>query len=331
MPKQTESQKPVYIPRNIYVPVIRPVFVPRERIIVRPQIIHVARPVLVDRPVPIQQRPIVIERDRPVPIRVETIERTEPLGANCTGDLARNIESGQEVTYHEFTQTYPADPSKNYTYTEQTDYDEDDRRKQEVISILEEAERRKQVLLSKSSENLVTQSHQYNYQTSDTTSKVLDSMLGNNQGYTLEVLDQRVSDKFEKTDTETIKARYGVDSFNYLPTTDTTRTNYNQSNNNNSGSEYYLNNTTQNLGKSGSYKSLASGNDVRASNSSSNIFTNYGVGDAPTPFGTVTNVTQIPSPGSRGLGSSAQTPVAKLIQNYAGYTSDNTPNTSINE
>lgn len=121
MPKANEQsqQKPIYIPRNIYVPVIRPVFVPRERIIVRPQIIHVARPVLVDRPVPIQQRPIVIERDRPVPVRVETIEKTEPLlvgggvGANvnssngCVNELTRNIETGQEVTYHEFTQTYP--------------------------------------------------------------------------------------------------------------------------------------------------------------------------------------------------------------------------------
>lgn len=125
MPKSSEQsqQKPIYIPRNIYVPVIRPVFVPRERIIVRPQIIHVARPVLVDRPVPIQQRPIVIERDRPVPVRVETIEKTEPLMMNGsgggghvssanvnvsgTGELTRNIETGQEVTYHEFTQTYP--------------------------------------------------------------------------------------------------------------------------------------------------------------------------------------------------------------------------------
>lgn len=118
MPKSNEQsqQKPIYIPRNIYVPVIRPVFVPRERIIVRPQIIHVARPVLVDRPVPIQQRPIVIERDRPVPVRVETIEKTEPLmmsglgQANTSGgagELTRNIETGQEVTYHEFTQTYP--------------------------------------------------------------------------------------------------------------------------------------------------------------------------------------------------------------------------------
>lgn len=123
MPKGNEQsqQKPIYIPRNIYVPVIRPVFVPRERIIVRPQIIHVARPVLVDRPVPIQQRPIVIERDRPVPVRVETIEKTEPLMMNATaatsasanGELTRNIETGQEVTYHEFTQTYPPPPQSN--------------------------------------------------------------------------------------------------------------------------------------------------------------------------------------------------------------------------
>lgn len=166
MPKSNEAtqQKPIYIPRNIYVPVIRPVFVPRERIIVRPQIIHVARPVLVDRPVPIQQRPIVIERDRPVPVRVETIEKTEPMMMNPSsvgvadrGDLTRNIETGQEVTYHEFTQTYPPQSSgasgvgggeyhhqSNYQFNEQcvggssADYLDD----------------RKQTLTSKSNEDL---------------------------------------------------------------------------------------------------------------------------------------------------------------------------------
>lgn len=186
MPKQTEQQKPIYIPRNVYVPVVRPVFVPRERIIVRPQIIHVARPVLVDRPVPIQQRPIVIERDRPV-----AIEKSE--AADCV-ETTRNVESGQEVTYHEFTQAYPNNngeypSSANYQYSEHVEY-EDSRRKQEM----QEAK----------AEDV------YN-------SKAFDTLLANSQGYTLEVLDQRISDKFEKTDQETIKARYGVDSYHYLP------------------------------------------------------------------------------------------------------------------
>ena len=99
MPKQAQQQeqKPIYIPRNIYVPVIRPVFVPRERIIVRPQIIHVARPVLVDRPVPVQQRPIVIERDRPIPIRVETIEKIE----NIETSHSQVSPSKKEVTSYE--------------------------------------------------------------------------------------------------------------------------------------------------------------------------------------------------------------------------------------
>ncbi|CAF1323972.1 unnamed protein product [Adineta steineri] len=68
--QQTNTGPPnvVYIPRNVYVPVIKPVFVPRERVIVRPQVIHVARPVLVDRPVPVTQRPIIIDRERPVPV-----------------------------------------------------------------------------------------------------------------------------------------------------------------------------------------------------------------------------------------------------------------------
>lgn len=60
----------VYVPRNVYVPVIKPVFVPRERVIVRPQIVQVARPVVIDRPIPVAQRPIVIDRERPVPFPV---------------------------------------------------------------------------------------------------------------------------------------------------------------------------------------------------------------------------------------------------------------------
>ncbi|KAI0983997.1 hypothetical protein GJ496_004029 [Pomphorhynchus laevis] len=62
----------VYVPRNVYVPVIKPVFVPRERVIVRPQIVQVARPVVIDRPIPVTQRPIVIDRERPVPFPVSS-------------------------------------------------------------------------------------------------------------------------------------------------------------------------------------------------------------------------------------------------------------------
>ncbi|CAF1479220.1 unnamed protein product, partial [Didymodactylos carnosus] len=67
----------VYVPRNVYVPVIKPVFVPRERVIVRPQIIHVARPVLVDRPVPVTQRPIIIDRERPVPVPIRAAAKVQ--------------------------------------------------------------------------------------------------------------------------------------------------------------------------------------------------------------------------------------------------------------
>ncbi len=41
-------------------------------VIVRPQVIHVARPVLVDRPVPVTQRPIIIDRERPIPVPVRS-------------------------------------------------------------------------------------------------------------------------------------------------------------------------------------------------------------------------------------------------------------------
>ncbi len=210
MPKQSESAsaKPIYVPRNIYVPVIRPVFVPRERIIVRPQIIHVARPVLVDRPVPIQQRPLVIERDRPVPVRVETIERTEAVPFE-NGEPCIEKQSTYETTYHEFAQPNRSD------YNEYTE-DENKKNKQLVLDLLAEAERRKQSLQSQSDKSLIedqatiTMNSQYQQ-------AAASSSIPFNSGYTLEVLDQRVSDKFEKVDQETIKQRYGVESFQYLP------------------------------------------------------------------------------------------------------------------
>ena len=129
MPKQNDvEQKPIYIPRNVYVPVIRPVFVPRERIIVKPQIIHVARPVLVDRPVPVQQKPIVIERDRPVPIRVETVEKVENIettlhrsGSNQY-DIEYEVDNQPEegikygYSYGEIPDTKVEEPTYEYHY-----------------------------------------------------------------------------------------------------------------------------------------------------------------------------------------------------------------------
>lgn len=140
MPKsEAIEQKPIYIPRNVYVPVIRPVFVPRERIIVKPQIIHVARPVLVDRPVPVQQKPIVIERDRPIPVRVETVEKVE------------NIESSV---------LKPETPS--YVYTDQVISSSTDKQYTTIDynKILEEADRKDKQY---SSSNLPS----YNYETID--------------------------------------------------------------------------------------------------------------------------------------------------------------------
>jgi hypothetical protein len=274
MPKDQGASKPVYIPRNVYVPVIRPVFVPRERVIVRPQIIHVARPVLVDRPVPIQQRPIVIERDRPVPVRVETIEKAEAADGNCT---ERNIENAQEVTYHEFTHTFQQGNGHS-EYVEQVESEENRRKQQEVIEILEEAERRKQNLISKSNDDV------------GTTYKSFD--LGANQGYTLEVLDQRVSDKFEKTDQETIKSRYGIDSFQYLP----------------------AEGSSANIAATSSFKSL---NEARASNSSSNIFSAYNSGAES--YG---NVTQL-SPETRLISQSQGSVSAQRVtQSYSAYQAD---------
>lgn len=276
MPKQEPAaeQKPIYVPRNIYVPVIRPVFVPRERIIVRPQIIHVARPVLVDRPVPIQQRPLVIERDRPVPVRVETVERTEPCGEYQEESDCKPQPGVTETTYHEFSQgnfqqhtesnaDFQQENSSNYNFggTEEVD-----KNKQLVLDLLEEAERRKNSLESKSNDSFA---NKFNSESS----KILDSM-PYNSGYTLEVLDQRVSDKFEKVDQETIKQRYGVDSFQYLPT-DTHRSGSSATND-----FYQASNEASNLrSNGGSYKSLASANET-VSNAYGNFASTSGLAES---------------------------------------------------
>lgn len=263
MPKQAEQSKPIYVPRNIYVPVIRPVFVPRERVIVRPQIIHVARPVLVDRPVPIQQRPLVIERDRPVPVRVETIE------TNCAGEEAAQFEettqeAGEpcvdrpgvtETTYHEFAQDSHHFETGSIGASALAG-EEANANKQLVMDLIEEAERRKSSMQSKSNEmlNTSTSANNNNYQGG---SSILDSV-PYSAGYTLEVLDQRVSDKFERVDEETIKSRYGVESFQYMPEN---------------------NSNMQRSSVGGSYKSLASNGNaaeyapdsVQASGSNGNL------------------------------------------------------------
>lgn len=115
--QQASSGPPnvVYIPRNVYVPVIKPVFVPRERksflifsiikiifhinllffligVIVRPQVIHVARPVLVDRPVPVTQRPIIIDREKPVPV---------PLRGAAQESVNGNITNTEDYVYRD--------------------------------------------------------------------------------------------------------------------------------------------------------------------------------------------------------------------------------------
>lgn len=244
MPKQAEQTKPIYVPRNIYVPVIRPVFVPRERVIVRPQIIHVARPVLVDRPVPIQQRPLVIERDRPVPVRVETIETncdnetttTTQATDEATGEPCVDRPGVTETTYHEFTQDSHHFETGSVAASALAG-EEANANKQLVMDLLEEAERRKNSMQSKSNEMLNT-SASANYNKNNQVGSILDSYAPHNAGYTLEVLDQRVSDKFERVDEETIKSRYGVESFQYLPE--------------NGGS------TNMRSSVGGSYKSLAS-------------------------------------------------------------------------
>lgn len=182
--------------------------------------------------------------------------------------------------------------------------------------------------------------------------------MGSSQGYTLEVLDQRISNKFEKTDQETIKARYGVDSYQYLPpgTSSAASAGGLQHHTTSGGgggaatnSEFY---TTQPLGHSGSYKSLASvNNETRISNT--NLYGRelsggaIGVGAAPSYSGSVGNVAEASA--SYGVGASSagvatvsgvsprgslnqsaqsqqHSNVQKIIQSYASYTTEQQDN-----
>ena len=125
-----------------------------------------------------------------------------------------------ETTYHEFAQdSFQRASAAAEMYevsgsvAQGQQGEESNPNKQLVMDLIEEAERRKRSMECKSSDMLNTSNTQHNH--SILTSK-LDSV-PYSSGYTLEVLDQRVSDRFERVDEETIKSRYGVDSFQYLP------------------------------------------------------------------------------------------------------------------
>jgi hypothetical protein len=185
----------------------------------------------------------------------------------------------------------------------------------EVMSMLDDAESRKKLNLeSKSNEDLVAQYNKYmSASEADVNARTLDSLIGNSQGYTLEVLDQRVSDKFERTDSETIKQRYGVDSYQYMPSHQQEQT---------KGSEYYTQGSISsqqqqqgnpNLRASGSFKSISSAAELRNNNSSSNIFGNYGDSN----YG---NIGMQSPGGSRGA---AQTPLSmhKMVHTFGNSSS----------
>jgi hypothetical protein len=229
MPRQSENeQKPIYIPRNVYVPVIRPVFVPRERIIIKPQIIHVARPVLVDRPVPVQQKPIVIERDRPIPVRVETVEKIENIESTIQNQ-------GSNVVYREEVVDVP-----DYSYTyEQVHEQKSDDKEQSYQGYQYETKEYPELNLSKYFDEKFIQpgsSQQQQQQQTQSVSRsdgnsILQDLIALNAiereenerkknelqssaagpAYTLELFDSTVSDKFQKVDYKTLKSEYGFD------------------------------------------------------------------------------------------------------------------------
>lgn len=246
MPQQQEqvAQKPIYVPRNVYVPVIRPVFVPRERIIVRPQIVHVARPVLVDRPVPVTQKPIVIERDRPVPIRVETIETT-------TTDEQQQEQVFNVVTPKQATQQTTTEATNVYEEAINTVETMEQQIERVIVSeeqndalnyeyapidyqkLLNDAVAHVEEQAAAAVANASASANAYNYQDmadydearkKHEITQLLDEVerkkLSLNQSssapYTLEVYDSTISDKFEKVDQASLKNLYGIEPYQYL-------------------------------------------------------------------------------------------------------------------
>ena len=243
MPKQSEmEQKPIYIPRNVYVPVIRPVFVPRERIIVKPQIIHVARPVLVDRPIPVQQKPIVIERDRPIPVRVETVEKIENIETTLHSS-SYHEEAATEYVYNEVhnvepvkVETITAPVQEPVTYDYQYESNKDEKLYNFATLDLNKYYNDPEVkFVSTDTEVVTTTTTSTNNNVSNIFRDVLQLGLSERvdaqttrstiPSYTLEVYDSTVSDKFEKVDPNSLK-NFGLDTYPYVTTADSNVTYY---------------------------------------------------------------------------------------------------------
>ncbi|KAI3382039.1 hypothetical protein SNEBB_005938 [Seison nebaliae] len=98
----------IIVPKPVYVPIIRPVFVPRDRVIVKPQFIQIPKPVVISgggggggaapapvyhppsdqkpvviiqnpqQPAPAPERPVITERQQLPPIKVEVIQPPQP-------------------------------------------------------------------------------------------------------------------------------------------------------------------------------------------------------------------------------------------------------------
>ena len=173
-------------------------------VIVRPQVIHVARPVLVDRPVPVTQRPIIIDRERPIPVPVRGAAQAGQGGGSRVVREEYVYRDNLPVAYGGRCAEYAGGVNYGYMPTqEQHQYAAGS--SQEINTGYQGQE---QVIDQQYQQGGGSFQESYSGATQTNTGSALEG-LGLVCGGPIEVLDSTVNSSWQKTDQSGLLNRYG--------------------------------------------------------------------------------------------------------------------------
>lgn len=184
-------------------------------VIVRPQVIHVARPVLVDRPVPVTQRPIIIDRERPIPVPVRGAAQGGGQGGGSRVVREEYVyRDNLPVAYGGRCAEYAGGVNYGYMPTqEQHQYATSS--SQEVNTgyqaqgqVIDQQYQQEQVIDQQYQQGGGSFQESYSGATQTNSGSTLQG-LGSAGGGAIEVLDSTVNSSWQKTDQSGLLNRYG--------------------------------------------------------------------------------------------------------------------------
>ena len=166
-------------------------------VIVRPQVIHVARPVLVDRPVPVTQRPIIIDRERPVPVPVRGQAAAAQGGGSKIVQEEFVYRDNLPVAYGGRCAEFAGGVNYGYKPAEQTTHYQ----QSQTSSHVEVQQGGGAGSFSGSYSNLAE------------TSGAQTAGFAGNTGGSIEILDSTVNPNWQRTDQSSLYQRYGRSAY----------------------------------------------------------------------------------------------------------------------